>query len=77
LPATIFAGCVRATRAIALAVSADLDANAGAVLKDALLAAGGRGGGSARTAQGTVPDDDRVDMVLQSLLSLPVTRTAP
>jgi len=77
LPGTLFAGCVRASRTIALAVSADLDANAGSALKDALQAAGGRGGGSARTAQGTVPDDDQVDAVLQSLLSLPVTRNTP
>ncbi|MHB1312930.1 MAG: alanyl-tRNA editing protein [Gemmatimonadaceae bacterium] len=76
LPATIFAGCVRASRTVALAVSADLDANAGAVLKEALQAAGGRGGGSARTAQGTVPGDEQVDAVRQSLLSLPVTRAS-
>lgn len=77
LPATIFAGCVRASRTIALAVSADLDANAGNVLKEALQAVGGRGGGSARTAQGTVSGDAQVDAMLQSLLSLPVTRITP
>jgi alanyl-tRNA synthetase len=77
LPATIFAGCVRASRTIALAVSADLDANAGNMLKEALQAVGGRGGGSARTAQGTVPREEQVDAVLQSLLGLPVARTAP
>ena len=68
---------MRASRTIALAVSADLDANAGNVLKEALQAGGGRGGGSARTAQGTVPGDEQVDAMLQSLLSLPVTRITP
>jgi len=68
LPSTIAAGAVRATRTIAFAVSADLDANAGALLKDALQRSGGRGGGSPRTAQGTVPDDAQVNAVLDALL---------
>lgn len=68
LPATVAAGAVRETRTIAFAVSADLDANAGALLKTALQQAGGRGGGSPRTAQGTVPDDGQVNAVLDALL---------
>jgi len=68
LPGTIFAGAFRTTRIIALAVSADLDANAGTLLKNELHKVGGRGGGSPRTAQGTVPADDQVDVVLTALL---------
>jgi alanyl-tRNA synthetase len=68
LPATVAAGAVRASRTIAAAVSADLNANAGALLKDALQRAGGRGGGSPRTAQGTVPEDAQIDAVLGAVL---------
>ncbi len=68
LPATVAAGAVRTSRTIAVAVSADLNANAGALLKETLLRMGGRGGGSPRTAQGTVPEDAHVDLVLSTLL---------
>jgi len=68
LPRTVAVGTVRVARIIACAVSADLDANAGALLKDALSRVGGRGGGSPRAAQGTVSDDAHVDAVLATLL---------
>ncbi|MBI5599994.1 MAG: alanyl-tRNA editing protein [Gemmatimonadetes bacterium] len=68
LPATVAAGAVRSSRTIAAAVSADLHANAGALLKEALQRVGGRGGGSPRTAQGTVPEDGHVDVVLSAVL---------
>ncbi|MDQ8153375.1 MAG: hypothetical protein P3B98_01830 [Gemmatimonadota bacterium] len=71
LPTTVAAGAVRASRTIAFGVSADLDANAGALFKAALQEVGGRGGGSPRTAQGTVPDDAHVDAVVAALLQLP------
>ncbi len=76
LPATIFAGAFRATRTIALAVSADLDANAGTLLKNELQKVGGRGGGSARTAQGTVPAADHLDTVLAALLGAAIGRAS-
>ncbi len=68
LPLTVAAGAVRASRTITLAVSADLEANAGALLKDALQKVGGRGGGTPRTAQGTVPDDSLIETVVSALL---------
>ena len=71
LPATVAAGAARESRTIACAVSADVDANAGALLKEALQQAGGRGGGSPRTAQGTVNDDAQVDVVLATVLDAP------
>lgn len=71
LSGTVAVGCGRATRTLALGVSADVDANAGALLKDRLQSAGGRGGGSPRTAQGTVPDEAQVDVVLGALLDAP------
>jgi alanyl-tRNA synthetase len=41
------------------------------VLKDALQAVGGRGGGSPRTAQGSVPEDAHLDAVLATVLNAP------
>jgi len=46
---------VRTTGAILLAASADSGLDAGRMLKSVLEAAGGRGGGNARLAQGSVP----------------------
>lgn len=77
LPATVAAGAVRNSRTIAAAMSPDLNANAGALLKDALQRVGGRGGGSARTAQGTVPEDAHVDAVLSAVLDAEYHRSAP
>jgi alanyl-tRNA synthetase len=77
LPATVAAGAARATRTLVVAVSPDVDANAGALLKEALQPAGGRGGGSARSAQGTVPDDAHVDTVLDAILGVSYRMKAP
>ena len=68
LHAAVGVGMVRATRTLVLAISADIDANAGALLKDALQRAGGKGGGSPRTAQGTVPSDEALQSVADALL---------
>lgn len=67
-PLTVFAGAVRSTRTVAMALSPDIAANAGAVLKELLATVNGRGGGSPRTAQGTVPDDAALDAVLAAVL---------
>ena len=56
LASTTFLATSDAPPTILLATSADSGVDAGAVLKAALSAAGGRGGGSPRLAQGTVPD---------------------
>lgn len=50
-----------------VAASADAGVNAGAVLKQALTAVGGRGGGSAQMAQGSVPDASQLDAVLPAV----------
>ena len=50
-----------------LAASTDSGLDAGKTLKAALAAAGGRGGGSAVMAQGSVPDRPSLDRVLESL----------
>jgi alanyl-tRNA synthetase len=47
--------------AILLAASPDSGMNAGEFLKNALAKAGGRGGGSATMAQGSLPSKDLLD----------------
>jgi alanyl-tRNA synthetase len=53
---------------IYFATSADSGIDAGGRLKPALAAAGGRGGGSARVAQGTAPTHSALDDVAARLL---------
>ena len=56
LPGAVLAGAILEPPTVVLAASEDSGVDAGKVLKAALGGAGGRGGGSARIAQGTVPD---------------------
>ncbi len=51
------------------ATGANSGTDAGAALKAALAAVGGRGGGSPKVAQGTVPDADALERVMQQLSS--------
>jgi alanyl-tRNA synthetase len=67
LPKAIYIGTVAAPPGIVLAASADSGANAGDLLKAALNANGGRGGGSPRVAQGTVADAAALERVLRLL----------
>ncbi len=53
--------------AILLAASADSGHNAGSILKPLLAERGGRGGGSAQAAQGSVPDRASLDSLLEAL----------
>ena len=55
-PRAVLIALVERPASILLAASEDTGVDAGAVLKAALAAAGGRGGGTARVAQGTVTD---------------------
>src|SRR5688572_16278987 len=55
LPRTVFVATVASPATVLVAASDDAGIDARAVLKPQLQAAGGRGGGSARVAQGTVP----------------------
>ena len=69
LPRTLFAGSVAAPPAVVFAASEDTGVNAGATLKARLTELGGRGGGSPRAAQGTVPDSGALDALLAALLA--------
>lgn len=53
--------------AILLAVSEDSGLNAGSAVKEALAALGGKGGGNARLAQGSLPGRGAVEEALQRL----------
>ena len=55
---------------IYFATSADSGIDAGGRLKPALAVVGGRGGGSARAAQGTAPTHSALDDVAATLLGL-------
>ncbi len=57
-----------------LAVSEDAGIDAGKILKAALTEAGGRGGGTARMAQGSVPDAGKIDALLRAVESAVAAR---
>ena len=63
-PKAIFAAAVEKPPAILYAVSADAGIDAGKALRKALVEIGGRGGGNARLAQGTVPEPGLLAKVL-------------
>ncbi len=67
LPRAIFLATVADPPTVLLAASEDSGVNAGAELKAVLAAAGGRGGGSPRLAQGSVRDAAALEQVLQAL----------
>ena len=67
-PRAVFAAALQDPPSILLAVSEDAAIDAGQTLKAALTAAGGRGGGTPRVAQGSVPRADLLPELLQRLL---------
>jgi alanyl-tRNA synthetase len=64
LPKAVFVGAVDDPPAVLLAASEDSGVDAGRVLKAALAVVGGRGGGSARIAQGSVPEASVIARVI-------------
>lgn len=68
-PNALFIATLERPASILLAASADTGVDAGALLKAALGAAGGRGGGSARVAQGSVEGADALAGVLRDVRS--------
>jgi alanyl-tRNA synthetase len=69
MPLAVFVGAVSSPPAVLLATSPDTGIDAGAMLKSLLASVGGRGGGSARLAQGMVPGRAQLETLLQSLES--------
>jgi alanyl-tRNA synthetase len=67
LPRALFLGAAAAPPAILLATSSDSGMDAGGLLKPLLQELGGRGGGSPRLAQGTLPEKADVETALARL----------
>ncbi len=66
-PDAVFIGISEEPPSVMLAVSANAGIHAGNLLKSAVTAHGGRGGGSAQMAQGSVPDREALASVLAAL----------
>lgn len=70
LPKAALVGTVAEPPALLVAASEDTGVDAGRVLREAVTSAGGRGGGSPRIAQGTVPDRSRLEGVVSTVMSV-------
>jgi alanyl-tRNA synthetase len=66
-PKAVFIATLADPPSVLLAASADAGIDAGKVLKAAITEAGGRGGGNARIAQGSVAEAAALEQVLQKL----------
>jgi alanyl-tRNA synthetase len=64
----VVVGAIAQPPSVLVAASEDSGADAGRLLKETLAAAGGRGGGSPRLAQGSVPDAAALDRVVQQII---------
>jgi alanyl-tRNA synthetase len=64
---SVFLAVMKEPPSVLLAVSEDAGIDAGKVLKAALSEAGGRGGGTPRIAQGSLPDAAALEKVVTSL----------
>ncbi len=64
---TVFVGATDTPPSVLLVTSPSSDIDAGAALKAVLAAHGGRGGGSARLAQGSLPSSEALSHALEAL----------
>jgi alanyl-tRNA synthetase len=69
MPSALFVGWTADPPALLVGASPDAGVDAGAALKSALEAVGGRGGGNARLAQGTAPSVAALEQAVTALLS--------
>ena len=69
LPKVVVVGALNSPPSVLVAASEDSGVDAGKLLKERLAAAGGRGGGSPRLAQGSVPDLAAIESVVASLVA--------
>jgi alanyl-tRNA synthetase len=69
LPKVVVVGALTKPPSVLLASSEDSGVDSGKFLKEKLTAAGGRGGGSPRIAQGSVPDSGALESVVESLIT--------
>ncbi|MBK9168706.1 MAG: alanyl-tRNA editing protein [Bryobacterales bacterium] len=68
-PGALLAASLADPPSVLYAASADTGIDAGAVVRAVLAQAGGRGGGNARLAQGSVPDAAALDSVVDRLIN--------
>jgi alanyl-tRNA synthetase len=66
-PKSVFLAVMKEPPSVLLAASEDAGVDAGKLLKAAVTEAGGRGGGNARVAQGSVPDAALLEPVVEKL----------
>jgi alanyl-tRNA synthetase len=66
---SVYLATLRNPPSVLLAASADSEVDAGKLLKAALAEAGGRGGGNARIAQGSVPDAALLDALVRRTIA--------
>jgi len=69
LPRVVVVGALADPPSVLLASSEDSGVDCGRLLKERLGAVGGRGGGSPRLAQGSVPDSAALEIVVAGLVS--------
>jgi alanyl-tRNA synthetase len=69
LPRVVVLGVLTAPPSVLLASSEDSGVDSGRMLKEQLATVGGKGGGSPRIAQGSVPDAAACEVVVTSLLN--------
>ena len=67
-PKAVFVAALADPASVLLAVSPDAGIDAGKLLKAALAESGGRGGGTARMAQGSVGSAEALDAVMGKIL---------
>jgi alanyl-tRNA synthetase len=75
MPLALFVGATTQPPALIVAASRDSGMDAGKVLKSLLAGVGGRGGGSAVLAQGTVPNAAQLESVIGSVLQVSESKT--
>ena len=68
LPKVVVVGALATPPSVLVAASEDSGVDAGRTLKTALTAVGGRGGGSPRLAQGSVPDRGALETAVQQIV---------
>jgi alanyl-tRNA synthetase len=68
LPKVVVIGAIAAPPSVLIAASEDSGVDAGKLLKETLASVGGRGGGSPRLAQGSVPDASALDRAVELLV---------
>ena len=69
LPRAVLVGTIGEPPSLLLATAEDTGLDAGRLLREGMNKVGGRGGGSPRIAQGSVPDAGRLTEAVASVLS--------